>query len=97
MSDKPCLRISRSMSLQRRRAGLRAARRVLRRNAGETDDHLSVDLRVEKGFDVLAGLRVAVIAEAFNIFNEEFYTNYDVLHRWRYQASRRRTGGPATD
>lgn len=55
--------------------------RVLRRNAGETDDHLSVDLRVEKGFDVLAGVRLAVIAEAFNVFNEEFYTNYDGLIR----------------
>jgi hypothetical protein len=55
--------------------------RVLRRNEGETDDHLSVDLRVEKGFDVLAGVRLAVIAEAFNVFNEEFYTNYDGLIR----------------
>lgn len=53
--------------------------RVLRRNAGEGDDHLSIDLRLEKAFPIGDRFRIALIGEVFNVFDDEFFRNYDGL------------------
>ncbi len=55
--------------------------RVLRRNAARGADHSAVDLKVEKRVNLARGAGVSLIAEAFNIFNDKFYTNYDGLIR----------------
>ncbi|HVS14377.1 MAG TPA: TonB-dependent receptor [Thermoanaerobaculia bacterium] len=51
--------------------------RVFRRNAGEGDDHLRIDLRLEKAFTLQGRFAISVIGEVFNVFDEEFFTNYD--------------------
>ena len=51
--------------------------RVLRRGAGEGADHTLIDLRLEKGFGLPGGLQASIVGEAFNVTDEEFYTNYD--------------------
>ncbi|HVS63095.1 MAG TPA: TonB-dependent receptor [Thermoanaerobaculia bacterium] len=51
--------------------------RVFRRNAGEGDDHLRIDLRLEKAFTLQGRLAISVIGEVFNVFDDEFFTNYD--------------------
>jgi len=55
--------------------------RVFRRNAGEGDDHVRIDLRLEKEFPLPGDFSVAVIGEVFNVFDDEFFTNYDGLIR----------------
>jgi hypothetical protein len=51
--------------------------RVFRRNAGEGDDHLRIDLRLEKAFSLTERFAVSVIGEVFNLFDDDFFTNYD--------------------
>ncbi|MGH9381957.1 MAG: TonB-dependent receptor, partial [Thermoanaerobaculia bacterium] len=53
--------------------------RVLRRNAGEGDDHLSIDLRLEREFAFGDRFNIALIGEVFNVLDDEFFTNYDGL------------------
>lgn len=53
--------------------------RVLRRNAGEGDDHLSIDLRLERRFPFGDRFGIDLIGEVFNVFDDEFFTNYDGL------------------
>jgi len=51
--------------------------RVFRRNAGEGDDHMAIDLRLEKAFPFGERYSISVIGEVFNVFDDEFFTNYD--------------------
>jgi len=44
---------------------------------GEGPSWTTVDLRAEKDFPILGRYSIGVTAEAFNLFNEERYTNFD--------------------
>lgn len=50
---------------------------VNRRGEGRGRSYTSVDLRAEKDFRIAGSARVGVILEAFNIFNEERFTQYE--------------------